>query len=124
MTHQNATNPERCSRGVGRRKLTPDAASYSRTSQYLLELVLLILCQTRGELYLHTDDEISPLIRCFALRHTQAWEPICVGWLCWPTVSYVELFAIDRGDCSFPTGERFFEVDFNVLPEIVPIALV
>lgn len=95
----------------------------SRTaSENFLQLLFLCTCQACRELDLHTNNEISALIRLLGFGHAQVRVSFCPVGAGRTTAANAELFAIDGLYSSAPAGQGFFEIEFDDMLDIVAFA--
>lgn len=94
----------------------------SNPLQNFLQLLLLLRRQAGGKLDLDAHDKVAPLAGLLALRHAEAGEPFGPGWSGGPTAADRELLAVDGLYGAAPAGERFFEVQFDDVFDVVAFA--
>lgn len=92
------------------------------SSENLLELLLLRTRQARRELDLDANDKVASVGRFLRLRHAEVWVSFCPCWTGRAAAANVELLAVDGLHGSSPTGEGFFEVEFDGVLDVVAFA--
>ena len=87
--------------------------------QNLLQLVLLILCESRGESDVDSHDEIAPLFRLLTLWHTETWELVCICRGRGTCGADADLLAINGLDGPLPASQCFLQFNIDIMPDVV-----